>query len=239
MRIHRSFALVLCCTVFLSACASNPRQALHAEAKPHVKRIALFQVEEPKRYLAEPEQLTAGYLFYALGTLGSVIRAGIETLRYSAATERLHAALQPHQPRLADQFEVQLKSQLRAKGYQVDLINPPPKSRTGEGYDLRDIAAKYDAFLTVDMMAGFVEHDGLSSPHVQVHATLLASPTSDVLMKSPYVYTSRDIQNVPRIASSQLHALPALDDVASHPEKAVNGLREGARQVAQLLAADL
>lgn len=227
------------CLATLSACASNPRQALHADAKPHVKRIALFQVNEPKRYLAEPEELTAGYLFYAFGALGSAIWTGIETLRHSAATERLHAALSPHKPGLADQFELQLKTQLRAKGYQVDLVDMPPKTQDGTGYDVRDLAMRYDAFLAVDMMAGYVEQDGVSSPHVQVHATLLASPNSQVLMKSPYVYSVRDISDVPRIESSAEFALSALDEASANPQRAVKGLREGARRVAQLVAADL
>ncbi|HEX4878249.1 MAG TPA: hypothetical protein VFV39_00260 [Limnobacter sp.] len=239
MRFHSRTSFLFLGLLALAGCASTSRQTLDAQAKPHVKRIALFQVSEPKRYLAEPEELTAGYLLYAFGALGSALWTGIETLRHSAATDKLHTALSPHQPALADQFETHLKSQLRAKGYQVDLVDTPPKSNTGEGYDLRDLAMQYDAFLSVDMMAGYVEQNGVSSPHVQVHATLMASPSSEVLLKSPYVYSVRNIENVPRVHSNEKFSLQALDDAANAPQLALDGLREGARQVAQLVAEDL
>lgn len=230
---------IIICAVVLTACASTPKVALSPEAKQGLKRIAVVQTTEPEKYFVYPGQLPGGFVFYMFGAIGGAVIGGIEASRIESATTRFTTAVSPLQPDLSGTLLSGVEEGLRAKGYEIHRVPAPPMLPDGKAYDLSRVDGPFDAVLVTELRGGYVAEGKGVAPSVTVSASLMTKSGSDRIFATTYTYSPEGRGEVVQIEPDENFVVASVDAIYDDVNVAVEGLRTGARKVAERMVADL
>lgn len=228
-------ALVVAAAVLMSACATPPRQALQADVKGQIKKLAIVEVPDPERYTLYPGQSPAGFALYLFGALGGALLGGIEASRMESATTEFTTALKPHAPALGSHWTQEISGALSGRGYAATVVAPLPAPKSGQPVDCGDVKGQYDAVLVTTLAAGYGV-DKQVEPQVLVRTQLLSSDCSKTLFSDTYVYGSRELKGSTLIERRADFAYPSREQLIAEPAKAREALRTGASEIAQRVA---
>jgi len=220
--------------IALTACASAPKIALRPEVKQSIKRIALVETPEPSRYFMDPGQTPGGSALYMFGAIGGAIIGGVEAKRYESATTKFTEAIAPLKPELTKTMLTILE-----KGYDLQRVPPPPRTKDGKEYDLSKIEGGFDAILIATLTGGYYVDSDKVSPKVSVSISIYSRSGTDVVFADTYLYCSRKIGRFVQINPDPKYVLKSVDALYEDISIAVEGLRMGAGKVSERAVADL
>ncbi len=229
--LQRIFSALI--VLSLVACATNQRIAMNPEVKRTVKRVALIDIPEPKRYTMDPGRAPGTAALFVFGALGGAIAGGIEATRFENATKRFTEAITSQKPSISSLFVADLESGLKQKGYEVTRVPPPPLDGEGKKYDVSKVEGPFDAVLLPNVGGGYSAASGKASPWVTASVSLLSMSNSNTLFSDTYVYSSQKVGGNVQIAPDQKFILSSVDALYENITVAAEGMKEGTNKIAE------
>jgi hypothetical protein len=234
---RKAVALLLVCLV--AGCASVQKVSLKPEAKQKIKHIALIEVPEQSRYAMYPGQAPGLAALYVFGALGGLLVGGIESGRIESATNRFTEAVLPYKPNVSSLMLEKLEIGLKQKGYEVTRIPEPPKSKDNNEYDFAKVQGEYDAILASNMTASYSAEKNGFGPRVVAIVNLIGKPANTPLFTDMYLFSSQKAGDAIHLVSDKKYSVADTDILHQNIPIAVDGMKDGASQIADRILQDL
>jgi hypothetical protein len=190
------------------------------------------------RYFFEPAQSHAGYILYAFGAIGGIVRRGIEATRAENATVKFNTEVSKHPPAIANLWNNELVSTLSQKAYSVQKVPTPPKVEDSNELDCKKVEGKFDAILLTSIDAGYADESKME-PRVIVTARLMSGDCRDVLYSEQFLYGAKQIGNMVLVERDPLHSFATWEALQSDPNRASQVLRAGTSALVKRVSSDL
>jgi hypothetical protein len=241
MKNHRFVALLA--SALLCACATQiPKQAFDRKAGESLKSVALVEFPDPKTYNVlglTQSAYTAPLLLF--GAIGGAFMGAAEVSIAQERANRLSEAMKPYQPNASSNLLAELEVQLKARGFEVTRIKAPEK-KTEDDKELSyaEAGVTQDAILESKIsLVGYRWRDGRLAPLVGVRVRLLAKTGKPTLYSDLIQYGDKMNDQFVNILADPKYEFGDLDKLYAGGDLAAEGIRAGAKQIANRVAAEL
>lgn len=225
---------ILLFVVLLAGCATVQRQAFNAAAATHVKNVVVTQVQNQDEYYIN----ILGHPGMSFGLVGGLIAAADMQMK----TTQLTKAIDAKETRLQERFSEKLAKQLKAAGYEPQIVVLPKDAKGDQALTLGKQGAGGDAVLLVEMSAGYWAAGPASDyfPRVVARVKAVDAKTDKTLYEDTisYGYAMPQAQTV-HLASDAAYRFKDMDALVADPGKTRQGLYLGLDALAQQIVSDL
>jgi hypothetical protein len=231
------YLLTIGVALLVSGCAGIPKVQLAAESRLKIKTIAVAAAPEPARYFFEPAQLQAGYILYAFGGIGGIVRRGIEASRAENATIKFNTEISKHPPSIGSLWTNELVSALSQKSYAVQKVPTPPKIENSTELDCTKVEGKFDAIFLTSIEAGYANESQME-PRVILTARLMSGDCKDVLYSEQFLYGARQLVSMVLVERDPSHSFATWEALQADPNRASQVLRAGISALVRRVTSD-
>ena len=211
---------------------------MQSETKNNIKSIAIIQTKEPDRYMMYPKHMSGGFMLYAFGALGGAILGGIEGGKVDSASKSFTEALTPYHPSVSNTFQTAIADQLKAKGYQVEIVPEPPMKEGEKTYDLTKLNGNYDAVLVASLKAGYWVFDNQALPQVSGEVEVTDKMGVRKVLSQKYAYNAKSIKGWTQITPDAKYTIQNPEEVNQNAKIAAESFNDGASLIAQKVGSE-
>jgi len=230
----RALMCVAAAAMVLGGCANAPKKAFNKEGAAHIQTLAVSERTAKESYsvtiVAHP-----GVNF---GLIGGLVAAA----DMAGKSDKLTSSLNPAETQVQKRFSQKLSDALKVGGYQTSVLTLADGVAAGKAFESVRSNLKSDAFIDVDVQAGYVAAGPSSDylPFVRV-----AVLNTDTKSGSPvyqdtitYGYTYEGAKTV-HLTSDKQYRFKDMDDLLARSALAREGLYAGLDLIASQIASDL
>jgi len=234
-RFGRAPLVILAATAaLLAGCAQVPRQAFNAAAAGHVHKVVVTQAQNQDEY----DVNMVGHPGVSFGLIGGLIAAA----DLQSKTNDLTKSIDPKETRLQERFGEKLAAQLKAAGYDTEVVVLPKDTKEEQALSLAKQRAGCDAVLFVEMRAGYWAAGPATDyfPRIIAKVKEVDSKSDKVLYEDTitYGYAMPRVQTV-HLASAPAYRFKDVGELVASPAKTREGLYLGVDAITQQIVADL
>jgi hypothetical protein len=225
---------VAAAAMVLTGCANVPKKAFNKEGAAHIQTVAVSERTAKESYsvtiVAHP-----GVNF---GLIGGLVAAA----DMAGKSDKLTTALNPSQTQVQKRFSQKLSDALKSGGYDTSVMTLADGVAAGKAFDAVRPNLKSDAFIDLDVQAGYVAAGPSSDylPFVRVAVLNTDAKSGGLVYQDTitYGYTFEGGKTV-HLTSDKQYRFKDMDDLLARSGLAREGLYAGLDLIATQIAADL